>query len=246
MASKDTERDQLASFLRSRPDLGLAAPIDSEEPDFLVEWGGARLGIELTQFSPARDGSGFIPEEQRSLRSRVMSEARRIFESQSAIALHVDAIFNDRRPVKPGRITQLADEMAEYLAWKASGIEIYAEVPFSAPEKHPYLSEVAHITAFRVPEPSYGVWYAGQAGWVSQAGAKDFIKILSRKEARLDSYRRKCDAVWLIVVFDLMAGGDHVEGPRAPAGFQLITGFDRVFGLDRVGDRCVEIPCRRP
>jgi hypothetical protein len=246
MASKKTERDQLESFLRSRPDLRLTTPVDLEEPDFLFTHGATRLGIELTQFSPWRDGSRFISEEQESLRNRVMNAARRIFESNSLISLHVDATFNDSHPLKQGRVADLAQEIADYLARNAVDAEIYAEIPFLAPENPGRLAEIAAINPFRVPERSYGAWCAGQAGWVSQAEEKHFTRILAQKERRLESYRRRCDEVWLVVVFDVTAGSDHVEGPRAPVEFQLKTGFDRIFSLDRIGDRCVEIPCRQP
>lgn len=245
MPSKEGERADLESFLRSRPDLGLRNPENSESPDFLFNHSGSRLGIELTRFSPPRDGSKFVPHEQDSLRKRVMGEARRVYEEAGGAPLHVDAIFNDHRPLKPSRVPELADELSEYLGWKAAGVPVYKEVPFSVRDKYPYLVEIAHVTAFRVPEPSYGIWYAGQGGWVSQASEDDFARILMEKEPRVTTYLKNCDNVWLVVVFDTMAGADHVESPATPGQFNLPTEFQRVFSLDRIGDRSVEIPCRR-
>jgi hypothetical protein len=179
---KDIEATYFSLFRRARPDLELAEVEHGDAPDFVLHWRGSTLGIEVTRFSPPRDSTPFVPEEQDSLRGRVLDIARDRYYRQSNVALQVQALFNDHRPLARKRVASLAEEIAAYLAANASGIALYERVPFTSAAKFPYMAELGALTAFRVPEPSYGVWYAGKAGWIRDAAVADFERILEAKE----------------------------------------------------------------
>ena len=245
VANRELEVDYFKQFSCARPELGLGEPEHVDAPDFLVRRRNSTLGIEITRFSLPRDGTAFIPEEQDSLRERVLVHAREAYYSRDSVPLHVQALFNDHRPLLRKRVTALADELVTFLSAKTIGILLYENVPFSPREKYPFMAEIGSLTAIRVPEPSYGVWYAGRAGWVRKADLADFQRVLTVKEPLLPSYRRKADEVWLLVVFEIMPGGTHVEIPRS-IEFSLTTGFDRVFALERISGLCVEIPLATP
>jgi hypothetical protein len=242
---KDLEATYFALFRRARPDLELGEVEHGDAPDFVLRWRGSTLGIEVTRFSPLRDSTRFVPEEQDSLRGRVLDLARDHYYGQSSVALHVQALFNDHRPLVRKRVAPLAEEIAAYLAANAAGIALYEQVPFTSAAKYPFMGEVGALTAFRVPQPSYGVWYAGKAGWVRNADLPDFEGILAIKEPLLSTYKRKADEVWLLCVFEVTAGGTHVGVPRQ-VDFSLETGFDRVFALERFSGACSEIPVVNP
>lgn len=240
---KQLERAHLDAFLFCRPDLGLPSPIHADAPDFRFGFLDKRLGVEHTRFVPDPGSSPFIATEQGSLRDQVMQRARGLYEDAGGPALQVSADFNNHILLRRPRVDSLADEVATYLLAKANGVPLYAEAPLRPYEEDPRLREIGHLSARRFPDPSFGVWYAAQGGWVRQADETDFRRVLRIKEPLLDSYRRECDEVWLLVVFEPLAGSDHVEGPSVPVPFQLTTRFDRVFSLDRIGNRCIEIPC---
>ena len=67
-------------------------------------------------------------------------------------------------------------------------------------------------------------------------------RVLVRKEPLLSSYLRHCDQAWLVVVFEIRGGTLHTEGPVRPIEFAVKTGFARVFCLDSLASRCVDIP----
>jgi hypothetical protein len=241
VTKKDLEAEYFERFRHARPDLELAEAEHVDAPDFLIRRPSSVLGVEVTRFSPARDGSAFIPEEQDSLRDRVLELARETYYANGGVPLHLQALFNDYRPISRRRVVPLANELAAFLLAKAISVLLYENVPFSPREKFPFMSEIGSLTAVRVPERSYGVWYGGQAGWVRKADLSDFQRILAVKEPLVNTYRARADEVWLLSVFEMMPGGTHVEVPRS-VSFVLPTAFDRVFALERISGFCVEIP----
>jgi hypothetical protein len=103
------------------------------------------------------------------------------------------------------------------------------------------LPELAGLTALRVPTEAHGVWYGGEGAWVRHATEGDLNRVIGTKERHVPVYRRKCDELWLLIVFEMLAGGTYVAPPVAPASFAVCTSFDRVFCISAVGTACVEV-----
>ena len=241
------EREQLffERFCALRPELAPKDPVHSDAPDFLFSLHGETIGFEITSFSPALPDGVPPYEDQKSLHARVMETARARYEAHDGPPLHVQALFLHHSPLSKRRVSALADDLVAFLLARADAVPAFAGLPIDIHEAHPHLEEIGHLSAMRVPAPDYGVWYAGLGGWVRYADQADFERVLAAKTPRLASYRTRCDRVWLLIVFEVLGGDTHTEGPRLPLTFTVMTDFDRVFTLDNSVTRCVEIPVSR-
>ena len=242
MPSKNRERLFFQELCALRPDLGLTEAEQRESPDFIALSGERRVGVEITSFSPSVEDGHSPYEAQNSLRNRTVQLAQTAYDSAGGVPLHVQVLFNYHRPLAKARVPELASEIAAFLLPQTQFLSEFATLPFTPFDKAGTMEEISHLGATRVPSAGYGEWYAGKSGWVRQADHQDLIRTLSGKERRVASYRRSCDQLWLLVVFDFLGGSIHTDGPEEPVTFSLTTGFDRVLCLDHSRSRCIDIP----
>lgn len=245
MPSKAAETSYLESFLRSQGNLQFSGVQSDERPDFLARAGARTIGIEVTRFSPAVKEGHLRPDAQTSLRDRTMNLAREAYYAAGGVPLHVHAIFNSHPPLTKRRAPHLAREIANFLRARSPSLTLYQSSDLDNRNTDSFLPEIAALQALRVRAEEHGAWYDGEGAWVRHADERDVACVVMRKEPRVPQYRQRCDELWLLIVFEQLAGGTHVEPPTVPVDFCIHTGFDRVFCLSPAGDRCVEVPVAR-
>jgi len=242
MASKEQEIRCLESLHRARPDLPLAGAVPAERPDFIVILDSCHIGIEVTRYTPISKPGEPRAEEQESLQQRTMRLARDAYQAAEGPPLHVGASFNFYQPLTKARAPELANKIARFLLGCSKRMVLYQPSSFDRSMGRTFLPELDSLSAMRVPTEEHAAWYAGQGGWVRHAEEGDIVRIVSAKEERIVAYRERCDALWLLIVFDVQGGANYVRPPVEPVSFGIRTGFDRLFCLAPVGDYCVEIP----
>ena len=112
-------------------DIELPNPTCSESPDFLVQYRGQRVGIEVTQFSPVAGTSERRAEEQDNLRKRVMERARRLYQEAGGLPLCVEALFARSKFLSKARIPTLASELTTLLLEQCQNLAMYQQFPLS-------------------------------------------------------------------------------------------------------------------
>lgn len=252
LEQKAAERADLETFLRCKPELVQGKIIECERPDFVIHSGERRIGIEVTQFElPHEDGEP-RPEEQDSLRRHTVRVAWEQYRDKGGPPLHVQITFDKHIRLTKRRVPELATGIAGYL----SRINVKVWHEYRKPPQLPklgkirsynFLPEVERISAVRSSEDRE-TWFADRGGgWPYRAQLDDLTPILQKKEPRIPSYRKECDEIWLLIVFEpLKQKNDiQVKVPRQPVEFTIATDFDRLFCLDPYKLRYVEIPLER-
>ena len=245
MTKKELELHWLESARKIRPDL-FGGEIESREaPDFLLVRDGRRLGVELTRYSnPNRDGEP-IPEEQTGLRQKVMALARSQFAKRSESRLRVGVVFNPSQVLRAGRVRTIAEEIACHLLSHLDSAPEWSRLQWKpADDPHtPEIPEVSSVFASVVPSVANTHWYPAQAGWVSEADHNELTRIVHSKDAKVKLYRKACETVMLLIVFD---GSPHwgraMHAPVAPVSFSVATSFDLICCLDVLEKRLVVVP----
>lgn len=214
---------------------------EREAPDFLVRFEGALVGVEVTRSLPAREPGKPLPQEQASLRNRVMSRARALYEAAGGFPLHVSAGFLDHAPLSAGRVGSLARELAECLRVEAAGLAVYQWTTIEPDGLSNGLGEVHSLRIIRVPAPDYGAWSANGFVWCRTVDESDLSGVLARKETKISAYRSVVSEVWLLIVVELIEAGEIVSVPIPTAPLSITTKFDRVFALNWLSGAVSEI-----
>ncbi|HYW12113.1 MAG TPA: hypothetical protein VE871_09150 [Longimicrobium sp.] len=246
-SSHELEASYFQAFLHARPDLQLEFIKHQDRPDFLAYCGSARIGVEVTRFSPENQPGLPRPEEQESLQQWTMELARSIYQRQGGAPMDVKVSFSSDRRIDKRRAPELAAELASFILGNTRAFLVYQHSDFDDILGCSFLPELEALSAFRVPTEGDGAWSANNFGWRRHAGESDVRRVLEgKKEKRIKSYRESCDELWLLIVFDGPYGDIHDDLPVEPVAFTMSTGFDRIFCLSPAGPRCVEVPVRPP
>ena len=244
MAGKRLERLSLDRFLEATKQATTQVE-ESEAPDFLVSLGGKIVGVEVTRSLPMREPGKPLPQEQASLRDRVMSRARALYEAAGGVPLHVSAGFLDHAPLSAGRVGGLAREVAEYLRAEAFDLGVYQWTTIEPDDLAMGLNEIHSLRIMRVPTPEYGVWHPDSVAWYRDVDHSDLSSVLARKERKINAYRSKVAEVWLLIIVELFEAGAIVSVPIPTAPLSITTNFDRVFALNWISGKVSEIPIIR-
>ena len=197
MSSKEEERYYAETLASVVPELAAARLKESEAPDFLIETASGIIGVEVTQFDDPPSQGMPRAMEQAGLRDWIVSQARTLYGSAGGAPLHVSVLFAEYPPLTKQRSRTLAQELAEFLTSSSGNFLSYSQSRFLDHVTSEHFPEIASISAVRVPDESYSSWSTGAGGWVRHASAVEVQRIVSRKEARLPTYRLRCTHAWL-------------------------------------------------
>jgi len=242
MSKKDLERQWLERARDLRPELFAGEILPGEVPDFVLVEAGIRKGVEVTRYVTSRRVGEPIGEEQNGLRRKVLRLSRNRFSQASSTRLRVGAVFRPVPPIRADRVSPLVQAISDYLVAHGDGTE-WARVEWRANDDNSVPPELLSLFATVVPSEASTHWYPADAGWVSHADGGEIGRIVGAKAAKVDQYRKRCEEVSLLIVFE---GTPHsaraVHAPEGLVSFSVSTRFDRVYCLDVLERRLVEIP----
>ena len=246
MSTKDRERLWMDIARAARPDLLRGELLSGESPDFVLTAGEESFGVEITSYAREISVGESAPEEQTGLRLKLLSLAKKAFAKRSATQLRVGCVFSGSPALHYTRLPAIAAEIVDYLFARLDGAAEWTHVHWSSEDEGIEVEPPAEITSVYarvVPSVGNMHWYPAQAGWVSYASKAEIERTVEQKERKLSLYRRRCDSILLMIVFDGMPHDSAaIHAPEEPVAFAIATGCDGVLCLDAREKRLVVIP----
>lgn len=239
MVSKQSEAADLRALSNARPDLEIALVEERESPDFIVTSGSRRVAIEHTRFSLGVEDGYPNPHEQAGLRARIVALAFRQYEREGGTPLYLEVEFAEYPPLSKQEVPRLAQGLAQLVTGLRGLLIHYQKQAY--PGGHEYLPEIAAIRGQACPS-SEASWLTAGQSWPARVGEASIQRVIAKKEKRLAAYREICPEVWLLMVFEYEPGRFQVKPPADTDLYSVATGFNRVFCLDPVTGRCIELP----
>jgi len=244
---KEAERRYIEAFFQSRPDLQVGPVQDEEEPDFLLQESSPMVGVEVTYFTAEQQKWESSPEEQDSLRQRVMQIAQTSYKEAGGRPLEVQVIFRPdcRFRLSKRRAPQLAQELADLVLPQPENISLWQQMPVDTGRDDLLPPEIEGLSTLRVPTHEHGGWFDQPGGWTGHATKADIVRIVAPKELKIPVYRKKCEEIWLLIVFRPVGDSTYLRPPTEPLPFSVATSFDRIFCMEPFGPRSLEVPVTR-
>src|SRR6266851_3227985 len=109
--SKKHRERMVLNHLLTFGEIGAAVIHDGETPDFVLDFDGRRIGVEVTQYIRGRSDTGSAQREQHAFIQRVLEHARLILQQQNREPLYVSVDALNGRTVSD--VAQVATQLAE-------------------------------------------------------------------------------------------------------------------------------------
>jgi hypothetical protein len=216
--------------------------MSGEEPDFLVAHDNVIVGIELTEYIRGqRGGGGSLLRAQEETRQKIMAEAARLFSEKSGAVLNVYAHWNPNleNALKKTDITRVAEEIAKLVLERlpSDPSERGTIDPWAEPDD---LVIDPYITLLSFQHSPVARWSSGNAGFMG-TNTSDIQWIISGKDKKIYTYRKKCQEVWLVIVADgsYLSSIPVLDGVIAAHQYQ--STFDRVLFCDLPHDHILNL-----
>lgn len=182
-------------------------------PDFLIDLGGRKVGIELTEIFVRPDNSENpraeekpLLQEVESITDLIVSQARDIyFEANNALVLSKIVFSQITRDKQKGKQIAglIADSIRDMVSRNSS--EVVNWKPNVRDNGAHILSEaVAFIHIRRVPEKRIARWKVERVGLVANLAPNHLQDRIDLKAPKLESYgqNKYIEEIWLLMVAD--------------------------------------------
>ncbi len=210
-AKKQHERFLLDRFLEHEG-ISPASIEPLDPPDFLIDFEGRKVGIEVTELfiRSNKSEAHSQPEEEpllqvaESITNLIVSKARKIYFDADNPPVLSTIWFSDRITLdkkKGDQIAQLiahqiqtmSPQTSQAVAWRSSEDE----------NEERSLSEwVAIIHTCRVPDLRFARWTVARPGLVATLTPKHLQEVIDKKAKKINDYKTVAEEIWLLIVAD--------------------------------------------
>jgi len=233
----------MQEFLKLTPELQELKPIDCEEPDFLCDVGGSRIGIEETRFFFPSD-SNPPPQAAETKRIGLANELREEHLKANIKPVHVSVIlFRDDALFKANQRAALKKELlafvSQHIPLLGSAVEFDLDsLPESLLEKG-----VDMITIINA-ELTIPYWNLSYASTIPESNSSIIQGIIDKKNKLIPEYRKKADKLWLLILSGPDGLHSTVNFDKDVLTHSYCSEFDRLFLFRTSGVSAHELPTR--
>jgi hypothetical protein len=171
---------------------------ERESPDFILEFKGRRIGLEVTELFSDCDGRSLQPQARTSIGSRIAVRAKRRYEELGGKPVHVSIGLTLSRELRDANRDRLAESLAQFLlaldpplgqviSWRPSY------------ENDPLPPQVHHLNILAVPSWSMAHWHVPESGWIAPLEEAVLQAKVDEKAVKLSNYQQVTPEVWLLV-----------------------------------------------
>jgi len=167
-------------------------------------------------------------QAQESISARIVSHARRIYETSGGPPAHVSVCFGPGRDLRNLNRDRTADELASFVRnlnliewqrfyWRPEDFE------------SPLLEDISFVHALGVPSPEMSHWAVVRAGWAAPLTAGALQARVNEKAMRLSKYRETVRENWLVVIADATKPSGLFDARSRVEAGGVSSPFSRTF-----------------
>jgi len=234
MLQKKEERRYLAVWqsIKEWPLPG-ATVLEDERPDFVLEKGDFKVGVEVRRMFKATEGR--IPPRQatESAWEGVVQAARRTWEEEGKPCIEAAFLFSDQYHVTKRDESQLATKIVKLLdRYLPSPGDSIAFSPDDVGEDWAHFpDELDYFRVSRLIEYKRNYWSVMDGGWLGNLTPETVQSALDAKADLLPVYRERVADVWILLVLDGAALSSMVAVLDSVVEAIYASHFDRAFLL---------------
>ena len=231
MDKKDREWDCLQSFSKCFPEFPQGRMVPTENPDFLVHTQNGILGIELTLLHRETPDAKHPMQEQEVLGRQVLQKASELYDQKHLPPIHMSVHFNPQYRLVKLEVPDTARAVLDLVL--ATGTSSRFELKETEENTEHWPQQIARIVGLRNPSLTKRTWSPTDAGCVPDLHPDLVQMVISRKNRRVQDYRRRCTEIWLLLVADGFGISSTVTVTHHVTRHNYDSEFDRIFLFQR-------------
>lgn len=235
MAEKEFfERHFFDRFVKLFPDLPDGIHHKTEAPDFLIKGDYETIGIEISKIPNEREpGEPYSPSQKNAVEQKIAQEALKTFLAKHNIPLHVDFAFHDNIDVGKGRGKVLTVELAQLVAYNVTKKSLESNFHVHLGQGLP--RELMYCSIEFFPGITESIWYSAKGQMMPSLKKDHLLRIIGKKESRVDEYRTRADKLILLLIEGVAADSWFDKIEPIPNN-ELNTRFDKVLIFRNLSD----------
>ena len=176
---------------------------------------------------------------------KIVDEAHHAYQQTHQQPISASIEFRRHIHIPKARVRGSAKDLASAIAEAVRQAQLQQGLP-STPTPLPLThATVTRVLAWPARTGSPGLWQPVVAGLIRHATEADIRETIERKVRKVETYRRRANQVWLLIICDVMGDGLFIEPPADMAPICMAAEFDRVFCCSWNGGLFVELSFTR-
>jgi hypothetical protein len=213
---------------------------ERESPDFIVEFQGCRIGLEVTELFIDGDGRSLQPQARTSIGNRIAMRARMRYEQLGGKPVHVSIGLTLGDELRNANRDQLAESLAQFLLALNPPLD---QAIFWRPsyENDPLPAEVHYLNILAVPSWSMAHWHVPEAGWVAPLEEVALQAKVCEKAAKLSTYHQAAPEIWLLIAAKGWSASQFLEIRSDLKPERVSSPFSRTYYLSGFDGRVLRL-----
>jgi len=196
---KDVERFKVEQFKLLFNQFPIGCICDSEEPDFIVDTGNYKIGIELTDLYWQNLPNQLPRQSQESLQLRIVDYAQKIYSNSDLPSIQVSVSFNKQYALKKKDVQRLSEAIVKIASRNIPSPGNYSYEEYDWDNRHYFPEELLSVSIWNIKNLDELSFRTASCDFVPSLSSNDVLSVLELKETKINSYRIKCDEVWLLI-----------------------------------------------
>jgi hypothetical protein len=238
-AQKRIELQHLQSFRDACGDFPTGEIVPEETPDFIVDGGAKRIGIEHTLILVDDGKKRGSVQSRESAKNNITVLAERFFNENNLPEVYVGLFFNSAWTPRKRDQERIAQAVAQTVKnnFPSDGEPVWVYYDLSSGQP----IEVDLISIFRTTNFGTEHWQPHEAGEVHRRAIVHIQRSMDRKAAKLTNCLTKCDECWLLLVAPSRTPAGFVHPDDTTLKHTYTSGFHESWMLDEVSGGVVRL-----
>ncbi len=228
---KDYELFHLLQFKEVFNDFPVGEIVSSESPDFIVNTGSDKIGVEVTKiFKSPRSGEPPVQAIEATCR-KIAASASKICEEKKIPPLTVSLHFVRKQQILDIRRDQLSQQIADFVCNNIPLQNAYRS--FHARFDGSFFPEHIHaITIGRFSALTKHHFNVPSADWAQKDFSAEIQQAINSKNQKLINFNNSCSEHWLLVVSDGSGPSSFFDLSGGTRDVLYESQFDRNFFME--------------